>query len=1008
MLLRTLGKLELKETTFNRPKPLLLLCYLALEGPQERRHVAEFFWPEASDHMKSLGVALTQLRREVPEVIEASAMQLNALVDTDIKSLMTAIKQEDIESVCKLYKGAFLEGFYLSNWSAELEEWMYSKREYLAQSTRQAILKFAEKKTSEGEYAIAVKYAELAYNLTGAPNLEIEDLERCYNLLSASSSPELHQIKKELREYGITPATPPQEIKPAISKEQKRPKNNLPLLSSLFMGRQEELVEVQDLLSQEDCRLLTVVGTGGVGKTSLVLQAAKRLLEKEYFKDGLYFVSLEAINDPDLVASSIAQSLDVAENPTRPVIDSIRSFLKDKQILLVLDNFEHVTVASSILSELLQSCHNIKLLVTSRVPLHLSLEQEYPLEPLSLPDLHNLPAVNDLLNYIAIALFVENARIIKPNFFLNEENARVIAEICCALDGLPLAIYLASARIKTLSPKALLKRLDSRLEILKGGAKDIPSRHQTLQGTIDWSYSLLVEAEQVLFRQLAIFVGGFSLEAAESVCQELGLDGSALDILDGVAGLVDKSLIRSEEQSSGEMRFFMLETIREYALSCLKQSGEFEELQKIHASYYLSLVEQAEPELTKAKQIEWFIRLAEEHDNIRAVISWAETTGEVELGLRLTNAVWRFWMVRGHMREGCLRLESLLNHPKSQAQTITRAKALSGLGTLMFTIGNFDKAKVVLEESLAITRGFDDELVLANILNNLSWVIFRCGDTAKGKELSEEALEKHKNLDNKRGVALSLNNLAWIALLKGEPLKAKPFFQESLRVRQEVEDKRGRAFAFANLAWVENTLGNYSKGKRLFLEAFEILEPFEREPVAGWTKYLQGRSFLEQGNLVKASECAQESLEIFHESTSQEIPALAATLLADVKCEQGDLTAAEACLNKAKDYWQIIDGYKWGIAHTDLIQGKLGYLQGDYDLALEFISSSLNLREEIEDKLGLAQCYEALAYLKIATEELKLAAEELAKAESLRREIAAPLSPMAQEAYQAALLKLNN
>ncbi len=999
MLLCTLGKLELKETTFSRPKPLLLLCYLALEGPQERRHIAELFWPEASDHMKSLGVTLAQLRREVPEAIEASPMQLCSLVDTDVKSLMTAIAQEDVEGICRLYKGAFLEGFYLNNWSAELEEWVYTKREHLAQLTRQAILKFADKKASEGEYSIAVKHAELAYNLAGAPHLEIQDLELCYNLLSASSSPELHKIKKELQEYGITPAAP-QEIKPAISKEQKRPKNNLPPLSPLFMGRKKELVEIQDLL-QKDCRLLTVVGTGGVGKTSLALRVAKHLLDKEYFKDGLYFVSLEAINDPDLVASSIAQSLDVAENPTRPVTDSIRSFLKDKQILLVLDNFEHVTVASSILSELLQSCHNIKLLVTSRVPLHLSLEQEYPLEPLSLPDLHNLPAVNDLLNYLAIALFVENAKNIKPSFFLNEENARAVAEICCSLDGLPLGIYLASARIKMLSPKALLKRLDSRLEILKNKTKDIPSRHQTLQAAIDWSYSLLAETEQVLFRRLAIFVGGFSLEAAESVCQ-------GLEVLDGLAGLIDKSLIRSEEQNSSEMRFFMLETIREYALGCLKQSGEFGNLQKAYASYYLSLVEQAEPELTGAKQTEWFTRLAAEHDNIRAVISWIETTGEVDLGLKLANSVWRFWMVRGHMREGCLRLEGLLNHPKAQVKTINRAKALNGLGTLMFSIGNFDKARPVLEKSLSITRGFDNKLVLVNILNNLSWVSFHCGDIAKGQELSEEALEKSKNLNNKRGVALSLNNLAWLALFKGEPLKARPFFQESLKMRQEVNDKRGIAFAFANLAWAENTLGNYNKGTQLLLEAFSILKHIESGPVTGWAKYLQGRSFFEQGNLVKAIEYAQESLELFHESSNQEVPALAATLLADIRCEQGDLTSAETCLNEAKDYWRIIDGYKWGIAHTHLVQGKLAYIQKDYSLALEFISSSLNLREEIDDKLGLAQCYEALAYLKIATEEPELAAEMLAKTESLRREIAAPLPPIAKEAYQAILQKLNN
>ena len=998
MLLCTLGKLELQQTNFSRPKPLLLLCYLALEGPQERRHMAELFWPEASDHMKSLGVALAQLRRDAPEAIEANSMQLRALVNTDIKILETAIAQEDIENAKKLYKGAFLEGFYLSNCSAELEEWVYAQRERLAYLTHQAILKFAEKKASEGEHIIAVKYTELAYNLAGAPNLEVEDLERCYNLLSASDSPELHKIRKELQEYGITP-TSSKKVKLISNHEQKKSSNNLPPLPPLFMGRQQELAEIQALLAQKDCRLLTVVGTGGVGKTSLILQVAKHLLEKKCFKDGLYFVSLAAINDPDLVISSIAQNLGVAENPKNPVIDSVKSFLKDKQILLVLDNFEQVTAATSILGELLQSCPKLKLLVTSRVTLHLSLEKEYPLEPLDLPDLQKLPATNNLLNYPAIALFVKNAKNTKPSFTLNEENARAIAEICCALDGLPLAIYLASARIKMLSPKALLKRLDKRLEILKGGAKDFPSRHRTLQATIDWSHSLLTETEQVLFRRLAIFVGGFNLEAAESVCQGLG-------IFDGVTELVNKSLIYSEEQASGEMRFFMLETIREYALNSLKEVKELETLQEAHLNYYLALAEQAEPELIGAKQIEWFTKLAEEHDNLRAAIVWAKDKGKIELGLKLAVAIWRFWMVRGHIREGSFHLKSLLNHPKAQAKTMTRVKALNGLGTLMFTIGDFDRARPVFEESLAIARDFDDELVLANTLNNLSWVSFHCGYTTKGQELSEEALEKHKNLENKRGEALSLNNLAWGDLFKGELLKAKPFFQESLKIRQEIEDKRGIILTAINLAWIENTLGNYKEGVKLLTRASETLKRFEDKLVTSWAKFIQGEGFFEQGNLAQAAENACESLKMFYKSSNQEVPALAATLLADIRREQGDLVAAETCLNEATNHWQAIDGYKWGIARTYLSQSKLAYVHKDYGLALEFINSSLNLREEIGDKLGLAQCYEALTYLKIATEELKLAIEALVKAKNLRVEIAVPLPPIEQEVYQGALKRL--
>ena len=431
-------------------------------------------------------------------------------------------------------------------------------------------------------------------------------------------------------------------------------RNNLPIQLTPFIGREQELAAIQDILTREDARLLTLTGPGGAGKTRLGLQVAAELSDR--FADGVFFVYLAPINDPALVMPTIAQTLDIREETGQPWPARMREALLQKQMLLLLDNFEQVVNAAMQVGELLAACPQLKIIVTSREALHVRGEREFPVPPLPLPDVKHLPDLTSLSSNTAVALFVQRAQATKPDFQLNNANARAIVEICVRLDGLPLAIELAAARVKLLPPQALLARLDQRLAVLTGASRDVPARQQTLRNTIAWSYNLLDAVEQRLFRRLSVFVGSCTLEAVEAVCVTSGNEDQAEQILDTIASLLDKSLLQQMEQEGGEPRFTMLETIREYGLERLIANGEIEATRQAHAEYYLALAEKAEPELAGPQQATWFDRLEREHDNLRAVMEWClerEDSGQrIEMALRLAGALRQFWEVRAHRDEG--------------------------------------------------------------------------------------------------------------------------------------------------------------------------------------------------------------------------------------------------------------------------------------------------------------------------------------------------------------------
>src|SRR5215207_8989962 len=407
-------------------------------------------------------------------------------------------------------------------------------------------------------------------------------------------------------------------------------RNNLPAQPTPLVGRERELEEALALLRASHVRLLTFTGPGGTGKTRLGLQAAAELTDE--FEDGVFFVALAAIADPTLVAPAITRTLGLAESGNQTAEELLEGYLRDRQVLLVLDNFEQVLESASLLDALLSAAPGLKVLATSRTALRLYGEHEFPVPPLSLPDIASLPPVEHLTRYEAVRLFVDRARAIRPDFSLTEENAPAVIEICSRLDGLPLAIELAAARIKLLPPQAMLSRLGNRLKLLTGGARNLPERQRTLRNAIAWSHEMLDEGEKTLFARLAVFSGGSTLEAIEAVCDAEG--DLPVDALDGVSSLLDKSLLRQEEGLEGEPRFAMLETIREYAREELEESGDAEEVKRAHAEYFLALAEEADPELKGPGQLEWLQRLETEHDNMRAAFTWALRQEEVELGLQ--------------------------------------------------------------------------------------------------------------------------------------------------------------------------------------------------------------------------------------------------------------------------------------------------------------------------------------------------------------------------------------
>ena len=592
--------------------------------------------------------------------------------------------------------------------------------------------------------------------------------------------------------------------------------NNLPRQLTSFIGRDREIAEVKRLLSTTCILMLT--GSGGCGKTRLALQVAADLID--VYADGVWLVELAARGEAEFVPHAVASALGLREAPGRALREILLDYLRTREALLVLDNCEHLITACAELAEaFVRLCPRLRILATSREPLGVLGEKVWRVPSLSLPESRRMPSVEHMMQFEAIRLFIERATAVQPTFTLTPQNAGGVAAVCRRLDGIPLAIELAAARLRALSVGQIAARLDDRFGLLTGGSRTALPRHQTLRGTLDWSYDLLSPKERALLRRLSVFAGGWTLEAAEVVCTGEGVE--AQDILDLLAQLVFKSLVLMDAQE-GDVRYRLLETVREYSRDRLDESGEAAGVRTRHLKWYLRLAERAEPELIGADQSLWLDRVGVEHDNLRAALEWSKAEErDGESGLRLARALWQFWYVRGHLSEGRGWLETMLSHSRD-ASAPARARALTAAGFLACRQGDYDGSIRLCTDSLALFRELGDLSGIGQALYALGMVAESQGDYEQAKTLLVESLAMGRQLGEKRRMAVSLNSIGEVARCQENYPAARTSYEESLALMREVQDKRGIAITLGNLGHVALYQRDYERAAKLFREALEL------------------------------------------------------------------------------------------------------------------------------------------------------------------------------------------
>ncbi len=765
----------------------------------------------------------------------------------------------------------------------------------------------------------------------------------------------------------VVPDLPADFPLPATASAQ-RALYNIPSPSTSFVGREQEVAAISDLLDQPDVRLLTLLGTGGVGKTRLALQVAREVEQR--FTGGVCFVPLDQLGDADGVVPAIAQALEMPgglEERDAPLIEQVQAALRDSPFLLILDNFEQVLPARSVIAHLLAGCPQLKILITSRARLHVQAEHLFELPPLPLPEREALRDLKKLLRYAAIALFVQRARAVAPDFRLTSTNAAAVAGICARLDGIPLAIELAAARMRHFSAPAVLAQLERGLAILQGNIQDAPARQQTLQGALAWSYQLLEPAEQRVFRRLAVFAGGATLEAAGQVCA--APDETREQVTEILVALVDKSMAQHHGQDESDARYWLLQTLSEYGEERLAKAGELETTRSAHAAYYLSWAERIVPYLSGAEQIRWLDRLDQEYENVRTALEWMvagteEETARTEQGLRLCVALLGYWEIRGFFREGIAYIERSLANSRGAAPS-ERAQALHGAGFLALMQDDNERAERFLRESQSLFRESGDRAGMANILRLQGNLALVKNSYKIARRLLEEALAIYRERGDIQKAASTRGALAQIALAQCDFTRARALLEENMATYSASGEQDGTAYLLCLQALLH---------------------------------------FLSRGDSAEARTLAEQSLARYKAVGNRRFVAHVLNLLGEILLAQGgeETARARSMLEESLAIFKTM-GDRSGTAGSLISLARLAASQGENEAAQAAYAESWTLLRAIGAKDIAARCLEGAGELAVAQEMPERAVIVWGTAATLRAAILAPMPPIYRATYVAAV-----
>jgi predicted ATPase/DNA-binding SARP family transcriptional activator len=759
------------------------------------------------------------------------------------------------------------------------EDWVIRRREELHSTYVTLLLESARLHGELGEFELAIEalkriiasdplyeqaHIELMrlYSRSGARRQAVRQYRQLRDVLRTELAVEPEEAATRLYEeilVGRGVGLPPNED----------PRHNLPAQLTTFIGRDKETAEVKRLLSST--RLLTLTGAGGCGKTRLAIETASDLLEQ--YPDGVWLVELASLTEPAIVPQAVASALHTQEQPGRTLMDTLVSLLEVKRCMLILDNCEHLIDACAKLAQtLLHACPSLRILATSREPLNIPGEIAWTVPSLSLPERGGIPSLESLAEYEATRLFLDRAEAALPSVNsapgspFRERDAPIIARICSQLDGIPLAIELAAARVRVLSVEQIAERLSDSFRLLAGGSRTASPRHQTLSAAISWSYNLLSKKEQALFRRLSVFAGGFTLEAVEAVC--VGDQIERKEVLDLLSHLVDKSLVgvpyaSDRQEYGGEVRYRLLETLRQYGRERLEDNGEAESTEHRHAGYYRALAERAEPELRGPRQIAWLEMLDRELDNLRAALEWSQR-GDAGTGLAIVGYLLWFWEARGYQTEARRWLATLL--PQAPARTVGRARALHCGGALALRQADRQATIPLLTESLAIFEEAGDRQGVADVLERMGVFSYAVGDFAGSRRYFQESLAIFRELDDKPGMGWTLSDLGMVAHIEEDYDGARTFLEEALNHLREWDDRLGLAYALNNLGQLMRLEGNYARAQALLEESLGAAREVGHKPFIGWALLCLGEVARRQGNFDWSRACLIEALRMAHDT----------------------------------------------------------------------------------------------------------------------------------------------